>query len=708
MPRKFLFVVGLALLVLAAALLVLGSHSSNTVKAQDGGDAQCPLGSDPCPPQWIVDAWVGSAHANITDAPFTHWNEADPQEVPVDCARCHSTPGYNDYLGADGSAAGVVDVAAPIGSVVNCSACHNPVAVTLQSVTFPSGVTVTDNLEDSARCMVCHQGRASAVTLTTALEGMDPDTPNPDLGFINIHYFAAAASLFGSQAHGGYEYEGQRYQPRLIHVDAYNTCAECHDPHSLQVKVEECAVCHTGVASVEDLKTIRMPGSVVDFDGDGNLDESTFDELEGLQAKLLTVIQAYAADVAGSPIAYSADAYPYFFIDTNANGELDEDEANNGNKYVSWTPRLLEAAYNFQTYEKDPGAFAHNARYHIQLMYDSMVSLNEALPTPVELTQQRNPPGHFNGTAEAFRHWDAEGTVPAACTKCHTAGGLPFMIQNATLIPAAPSTSLACSTCHNSMPEFTLYQTDEVKFPSGAVLSFGEGVPANICLNCHQGRESTVSVDAAIAKTGVGDDEVSPDLGFRNVHYFAAGATLFGSEAMGIYQYEGKEYVGRNMHVPGMDTCVACHDQHTLTVRTDQCSTCHGDFAEVRDIRMASGDWDGDAADEGVYGELSTMSDLLLAAIQTYGRDVAGAPILYNAAAYPYWFGDANDNGTIDEGEEGYANWTPTLLRAAYNYQYFQKDPGAFAHNPKYVAEALYDSLESIGGADAVTGLTRP
>jgi len=37
------------------------------------------------------------------------------------------------------------------------------------------------------------------------------------------------------------------------------------------------------------------------------------------------------------------------------------------------------------------------------------------------------------------------------------------------------------------------------------------------------------------------------------------------------------------------------------------------------------------------------------------------------------------------------------LLRAAYNYQYAMKDPGAFAHNGKYVIQALYDSLEDLG-----------
>ncbi|MFN2295451.1 MAG: polyheme membrane-associated cytochrome C, partial [Candidatus Promineifilaceae bacterium] len=81
--------------------------------------------------------------------------------------------------------------------------------------------------------------------------------------------------------------------------------------------------------------------------------------------------------------------------------------------------------------------------------------------------------------------------------------------------------------------------------------------------------------------------------------------------------------------------------------------------------------------------------------------------IVYNASAYPYFFIDANGDGVYDEGDtERYVTWTPELLRAAYNYQYVQKDPGAFAHNGKYVMQFLYDSLSAVGGD--VTAMTRP
>ncbi len=46
------------------------------------------------------------------------------------------------------------------------------------------------------------------------------------------------------------------------------------------------------------------------------------------------------------------------------------------------------------------------------------------------------------------------------------------------------------------------------------------------------------------------------------------------------------------------------------------------------------------------------------------------------------------------------------LNRAYYNYIYVVKDPGAFAHNGKYVIQVLYDSMEDLG-AD-MTGMVRP
>ena len=88
--------------------------------------------------------------------------------------------------------------------------------------------------------------------------------------------------------------------------------------------------------------------------------------------------------------------------------------------------------------------------------------------------------------------------------------------------------------------------------------------------------------------------------------------------------------------------------------------------------------------------------------------------MVYDSHAYPYFFIDGDGDGAVTEGEAIYPNrfqsWTPRLLRAAYNYQFVAKDPGGYSHNPKYLIQLLYDSLENLGAQVTVdmSGMTRP
>jgi hypothetical protein len=676
---------------------------------------EVPVTVEPAVEVPFEELWASSAHADAEAEAFVHWNEETPAEVPAGCAKCHSTSGFRDFVGADGTAFGTVDAAAfPVGEVISCEACHSEATQALTTVSFPSGAEIT-GLGPEARCMTCHQGRASGLSVDEAITGAgltDDDTISEDLGFTNIHYFAAAVSRYGAQVAGGYQYAGQSYDVLFDHVESVTACTDCHNSHSLAIKIDTCAACHN-VSSVEDLRDVRMASSQVDYDGDGDTDEGIFYELEGVREKLFQGIQAYAANVAGTAIVYDSATYPYFFIDGNANGTVDEGETAFEHAYNAWTGRLAKAAYNYQTSLKDPGAYAHGGKYIIQLMYDSLADLNSVLDEPVDMAgMHRIDAGHFAGSEEAFRHWDAEGEVPGTCAKCHSGTGLPTFLANNANIAAHPSNGLLCTTCHNDVQAFTRYVVDQVRFPSGANLTFGEGEESNLCINCHQGRESTVSVNNAIRSAGVGDDEVSEALRFRNVHYFAAGATLFGADAQGAYEFDGQEYLGQFTHGDtGPDDCVSCHQTHALELRVDECSVCHRNVEsaeDLRDIRESEVDFDGDGdVEEGLAGEIATLQEALYASLQAYAADTAGMALVYSSSAYPYFFADANANDEIDEGEEGYANWTPTLLRAAYNYQYSQKDPGAFAHNGQYIIQVLYDSLVAVG-AEGTDAYTRP
>lgn len=328
----------------------------------------------------FVHEWAASPHARMTDEAFTHWN--DEGEIRVPCARCHSTPGFRDYIGADGTPPGL-DGPAPVGTVISCVACHNAVTMEMDSVVFPSGAEI-ENVGDDARCMTCHQGRESTVSVNEKLGDKPEDTPDEAIRFINIHYRAAGATRHGTEAKGGYEYEGHDYVGFYTHDVDYQRCADCHQQHTVKIKVDECGSCHKKprIESKDDLHTIRKLKE--DFDGDGDVKEGIQEEIATLHDAVYQALQAYAAEVSGKALVYDAHAYPYFFNDNNANMKVDAGEAIYPNQYRSWTPRLLRSAYNYQYVAKDPGAYAHNPAYVIQLLHDSLESLGEKVPVDME------------------------------------------------------------------------------------------------------------------------------------------------------------------------------------------------------------------------------------------------------------------------------------------------------------------------------------
>ena len=136
---------------------------------------------------------------------------------------------------------------------------------------------------------------------------------------------------------------------------------------------EACAECHEEVVEPEDIENIRY--NLADYNGNGDDAEGIYFEIQSMRDSLYAAMQAYAMETVGTGIIYDAASYPYFFVDTNGDGEATPDEINSDNAFKVWTPRLLRAAYNYQYSGKDPGAFAHNGKYIIQTLYDGLEDL---------------------------------------------------------------------------------------------------------------------------------------------------------------------------------------------------------------------------------------------------------------------------------------------------------------------------------------------
>ncbi len=104
---------------------------------------------------------------------------------------------------------------------------------------------------------------------------------------------------------------------------------------------------------------------------------------------------------------------------------------------------------------------------------------------------------------------------------------------------------MLCVNCHTSVTDTVAPRiaVKDVTFPSRLKANMG-GAGAtddsNVCLLCHQGRESKVSIDIKIATDADGV------MSFTNVHYYAAAASLFGTQVKGGYEYTGNTYAGQN------------------------------------------------------------------------------------------------------------------------------------------------------------------
>ena len=681
--------------------------------------------------------WAKSGHGDIASEPWRHWDWDDPQTVSSRCSRCHAPQATDAPIDLSFLAYAATSEAteAPVALGIDCVNCHQTFPTIysnlakfgrttdgqLEPVEFPSGAELS-LFSSSNLCLVCHQGRESGASVDDQIASQDPP-----YRFLNIHYYAAAASLFGSESNAGYEYAGKDYKPRntfASHPDDFSNCVGCHmknaennEMHTWIPDADTCIGCHGGTS----LETLGGTPSV------------SYTNLETLTPDLYAAIQGYAADVVGVSIVYDASSYPYWFTEE-------------GDRYSDFDEALLKGAYNYQVLLKDPYGFIHNGIYLQQIAYDSVEDLGGS--TTVEVvgrgdltidgsgigtadtkTLQWAISGHAAAAGEPFRHWDEDydldGYTPSgissSCTRCHSTAGFEEFAVGEDTTGHLPTTTVDCWSCHNDFNLFANAETRyddlatntalaSIEFPSGASVSLDNA--SNICMGCHQGRSSKVQVDAATPNSTVQEPTDYDSYNFINIHYYAAAASFFGSDVQGGYEYDDNTYRGQNTFV-GLHTsdgrtlvdCVGCHmnasedasskQRHTFLPQVEDCTACHSDQAGEGNFY----DLGGSPGDN--YREINVLLEDVYAAILEYG--VSGlpqsSPGYYDSSAYPYWF---MDNGMGSNYGNRYTDFDFDMLTAAYNYQGALMDPGGYVLNGTYIQQLLFDSTCLMGGTPRV------
>jgi hypothetical protein len=267
----------------------------------------------------------------------------------------------------------------------------------------------------------------------------------------------------------------------------------------------------------------------------------------------------------------------------------------------------------------------------------------------------------------------ADLTQPV-CFRCHSGTEFADYLEGvdvAALDPSEGARVIGCVACHDlqardagdALALGPLRRVEEVTFPSGVVVSLEPA--SNICMECHQGRSSTPTVDSRIA---------AGNLSFSNIHYYAAAATLFGTEVQGGYEYPGRSYRGRNafaihagLGVPRLTNCNGCHlrgeNDHTFLPLLSDCALCH----PVEGFRSMAG------SPAFNHEQIELLKDQLLTLLIASGVE----PLDH----FPYFQNITTEN----------------QLKAAYNWQVADKDPGGYIHNGIYIRQLLHDSIIDMG-----------
>jgi hypothetical protein len=253
---------------------------------------------------------------------------------------------------------------------------------------------------------------------------------------------------------------------------------------------------------------------------------------------------------------------------------------------------------------------------------------------------------------------------------------------------------------------------DRTAIPSGVA----EG---NLCLFCHQGRESGYTVYLNITSNGV-DPYTNPNqvikggsgISFQNPHYLESGAILWSKNNWEFLTVSGNPTPNKYSNgIPEHQktNCAGCHmgeasandfeGGHTWRPRIEVCQECHGStIKSFRDIK-AKADYNGNGVVESAFAEIGTVNDSVLG---TPNSGLFGQLVLA-LQAKGIWYNPNGGGGTYfftgPDFNTAYTAWTTNTLTASFNLAFLYKAGGcAYVHNVFYAAQILQDSIKAVNG----------
>jgi len=296
--------------------------------------------------------------------------------------------------------------------------------------------------------------------------------------------------------------------------------------------------------------------------------------------------------------------------------------------------------------------------------------------------------------APAWVHYDFK--TRTGCIVCHTSTGFRAFAESdgrenfnasevAFMLTGEQKELLYCWACHR-VEDGTfelrnpgkLENTVGYSEPSDRISAVPDLGSSNLCMVCHSGRNSGAEIKMA--------EDISTNFGAFNSHYLPAGGVIF---RLLPYEFDGREYSEFNPHKSISDLCVACHmpganhefeavkrdgEAIVITAYEETCSKCHGDEKQLK------------STIEEREAQYKATLDYIQQLLENRG-------IYYDVNAYPYFYPTPDkDQHTFPNA---FSDWPDrATLGAAYNLNLFAHEPGAYVHNPAYVKQVLYDTID--------------